>query len=78
MASLAELITSARESKGWTISELARQAEVDRAFVSRIEAGQLRGSAETQVRLARALDLDLGTVLAAAAGLPDDAEHSAA
>lgn len=65
--SLGDLIRSARERKGWSISELARRAGLDRSMLSRIEAGQIRGSASTQLKLALALDLPLGQVLTAAA-----------
>lgn len=64
---LGSLIKSARESQGWTITELARRAEVDQALVSRIESGQRTGSPATLHRLALALDLDPAEVLAAAA-----------
>ena len=64
---LGALIRSAREERGWTLTELSRQAQVDHALVSRIESGQRTGSPATLHRLALALELDPADVLAAAA-----------
>lgn len=75
---LGTLIRSARESHGWTITELARRAEVDQALVSRIESGQRTGSPATLHRLAVTLSLDPAAVLAAAAARRDGASDEAA
>lgn len=59
---LSDLVRAARESRGWSKSELARQAKVDRALVSRIEEGERTGSVETVVAVAKALDIDLNAL----------------
>ena len=58
-----KLIGDARTGKGWTIAQLARTSDVDRALVSRIESGRRRGSVDTLKKLVRALDLDLDRAL---------------
>lgn len=68
---LGRMLQAAREAKGWSIAELARNVGRDRAMLSRIESGRgrrrLTGSHETLCALAKALDLDHGDVLRAAA-----------
>lgn len=65
--SLADLIRSAREERGWTRAHLSRLAEVEYSHLTRIESGE-RGVSPTSLhRLTVALGLDPGEVLAAAA-----------
>lgn len=59
MARHGELIRRAREARGWSISELARAAGIDRPMVSRIERAELSGSLVTVAALFAALDMDL-------------------
>lgn len=54
-----ELIRTAREKLGLTKSELARRSSVDRGMLVNIEKGELAGSIDTLVKLAKALDIDL-------------------
>lgn len=57
------LIKSARESRGWSISRLARESGVDRAQVSKIEAGKAGESLPAVIELARVLAIDLNLLL---------------
>lgn len=53
-----------RESRGMTQDSLARAAGVGRITLIRIETGQRSPRYETLVRLAKALDVELGELLA--------------
>ena len=53
-----------REKKGWTQSELSERSGVGRITISRMESGVLEEtSAGTLVKLARALDCDMGDLV---------------
>ena|GEM_PF-4226668 len=54
-----ELIRRTREGRGMTRTQLSRASGVDRGMLSHIEDGDLSGSIETLLRLAKALDMDL-------------------
>ncbi len=47
-----------REQNGWSQSELARRAELDHSYVSRIESGARYPRPETLVSIADALGVD--------------------
>lgn len=53
-----------REAQGRGLRDVARHAQVDPAHYSRIERGLARPSVETAVRIALALEVEPGEVLA--------------
>lgn len=56
---LGTLITRARERKGWSIRQLARETAADPAWVLKVERGNSRSpEPELLTKLADALDLD--------------------
>jgi transcriptional regulator with XRE-family HTH domain len=63
-------LTHERERRGWPKARLARQARVDQAYLSRIEAGRAVPYPVELKRLARALGLPKES----AAQLLDDVE----
>jgi len=57
---LAELISVARELKGWTLRDLDKASGVSHAMISQIETGKVRNpSFTTVVRLVDALGISL-------------------
>lgn len=60
---LAQRLKSEREARGWSQSQLAVQAGVAKASVSKIERGEMSPSAGLLVRLAAAFDLTLAAFL---------------
>jgi transcriptional regulator with XRE-family HTH domain len=77
-----DLLVSARERKGWTQIELARQLGVAQSTVSRIEQGSALPRPALAVRLARLLEVslseiypDLASVLSAPVPLPATGTH---
>ena len=68
---IGERIKLYREKKGWNQRELARQAQVDHAWIYRLETGERNNiSLEAAKRLAKAL----GVTLDYLAGMYDDDE----
>lgn len=55
---LADLIATERRKRGWSKSELARQARVDPSTISRLEKGQFLGRSDTIARIGSALGID--------------------
>jgi transcriptional regulator with XRE-family HTH domain len=53
-------IQRAREAKGWTLRQLAEEADIDFGYIGRLERGEIRrpGAGRLQ-RLASALDVDI-------------------
>lgn len=49
-----------RRHRGLTIDELARRANISRAYLSQLETGKREGKLSTIAALAGALDLDIG------------------
>lgn len=47
-----------REKLKWTQEELANEIDVDQAYISRVEAGQVNLTLETIEALATALEID--------------------
>ena len=56
--SVGELIVAWRQRAGMSQWRLAREAGIDRSYMSRIESGQRRPSYPVLVQIARALSLD--------------------
>lgn len=60
----AEIIKTARKEWGWSQKRLAKEANISRQSVSRIEAGDyLNMTAYTAVQIARALGISLDFLL---------------
>jgi transcriptional regulator with XRE-family HTH domain len=57
-----------RESRGWTLGDVAERCGVARATISKIERGEASPTATVLVRLAGAFDLTLGGLIARAEG----------
>lgn len=61
---LGERIRRYREDKQWTLSELARRAEISKAYLFQLESGQSkRPSGETLYKVARALGVTMADLL---------------
>jgi transcriptional regulator with XRE-family HTH domain len=65
-ASLAARIRLERESRGWSLAQLAARSGVSRAMISRIERGEASPTAALLGRLSGAFSLTLSTLLARA------------
>src|SRR6185437_7542422 len=63
---LADRLKLERESRGWSLAELAERSGVSKAMVSKIERLEASPTAATLVRLAGAFDLTLAALLARA------------
>lgn len=59
-----------RESRGFSVSELARRSGSDQSYLSRVEAGKRNASPKLCIALADALKTPLAAILAD----PDDWE----
>ena len=51
-----------RDRLGWSQERLANDIDVDQAYISRVEAGQVNLTLETIEALAKALDIDAATL----------------
>lgn len=58
-------LRSLRQSRGWTIEELARRSNVGASTISRLETGQRRLAIDLLVVLARTLDTSVDALLVA-------------
>jgi transcriptional regulator with XRE-family HTH domain len=67
-ANLADRVRLERETRGWTLADLARRSGVSRAMISKIERREASPTASVLVRLASAFDLTLGGLIARAEG----------
>jgi transcriptional regulator with XRE-family HTH domain len=56
---VAELIRAARERKGWSLDDLAREAMLEKSTVYRIEKGKSMPRGETRRKLAEALQIPI-------------------
>jgi transcriptional regulator with XRE-family HTH domain len=56
---VAELIRAARERKGWSLDDLAREAMLEKSTVYRIEKGKSTPRGETRRKLAEALQIPI-------------------
>lgn len=70
MPDVGSLITEARKRRGWTITELAAAAGVDRGNLSKVERGERGASLDMLLALARVIDIDLN-LLVKSDGLED-------
>ena len=58
-------LRAARKAAGWTMDELAQRSGRSRQIVQAIEMGTRAGSVETWRRLAKALNISVGVLIAA-------------
>lgn len=65
---LARRIRQEREARGWSLSELARHADVSKAAISKIERGETSPTAGLLIRLSGAFGLTLAGLLLRAEG----------
>ena len=63
LQTLGDRIREARKSTGLSQEELALQADIDRSFMGQVERGQRNISVLTLLRVARVLDINLGSLL---------------
>jgi len=61
---IARTVRSLRQARGWSLGSLADHAGLSKTNVATIETGEGNPSMETLLRLADALDVTLGTLLA--------------
>ncbi len=57
-----------REARTWSQEQLAEYAGLNRSYVGEIERGESIASIVTALKLARAFDVSIATLLPAAAG----------
>jgi DNA modification methylase/transcriptional regulator with XRE-family HTH domain len=72
---LGERLRAARLSKGRSLSDLANTVGVTKGYLSRLEGGKSKPSAETLTRIAKALQLELGPLSVLAGYLPEDVKQ---
>lgn len=60
---LARRIRLERETRGWSLADLARHAEVSKAAISKIERGESSPTAAVLIKLASAFDLTFAGLL---------------
>ena len=65
---LAQRIRLERQARGWSIADLARESDVSKAAISKIERGETSPTAGVLVRIAAAFDLTLAGLLVRAEG----------
>lgn len=53
-----------RDSRGWSQEQLAERSDLNRSYVGEIERGRVISSIVTAHKLARALELSTGSLLA--------------
>lgn len=58
-----------REARTWSQEQLAEYAGLNRSYVGEIERGEAIASIVTALKLARAFDVSIATLLPAAAGV---------
>jgi transcriptional regulator with XRE-family HTH domain len=63
-ARVARSVRAHREARGWSLATLAGRAGLSKTIIARIEAGAGNPSLETLLRLADALGVTLGTLIA--------------
>jgi transcriptional regulator with XRE-family HTH domain len=67
-AGIARQVRLERESRNWSLADLAERADVAKASISKIERGEMSPSAVILLRLATAFDLTLAGLLLRAEG----------
>lgn len=75
---LARRIHHERESRGWSLAQLAERSDVSKAAISKIERGETSPTAALLVRLATAFDLTLAGLLLRAEAADDSRVSRAA
>ena len=70
---LAREVRAARKAKGWTLSELSANVNLDKGYLSKIERGLKAPSVSTVLNLARALDVPVAQLFGEA--LDESAIH---
>jgi transcriptional regulator with XRE-family HTH domain len=68
---IADRLRLERESRGWTLGDVAQRSGVSRAMISKIERAEASPTATVLVRLASAFDLTLAGLIARAEGETD-------
>lgn len=68
--SLRLLVTQELDKRGWSYRELARQADISNALVSRVLSGDMPASADFCIKIANTLEVSPETVLRLAGILP--------
>jgi transcriptional regulator with XRE-family HTH domain len=76
-ARLAQRIRLERETRNWSLAELAERSGVAKATISKIERGDVSPTAVILVRLSAAFDLTLAGLLARAEGAGDRVSRAA-
>jgi transcriptional regulator with XRE-family HTH domain len=64
-AHIARTVRALRQSRGWSLGALAERAGLSKTIVAKIETGDGNPSMETVLRLADALEITIGSLLAA-------------
>jgi transcriptional regulator with XRE-family HTH domain len=75
---LAQRIRLERDSRGWSLAELAKRSGVSKATISKIERAEVSPTSVVLVRLASAFDLTLAGLLLRAEGHSDRVSRDAA
>ena len=68
-AEVVRLLTEERERRGISENQLASDAGVSQSFMTRFKSNRNRPNLESLLRIAVALDVDLGSILTKAVGL---------
>ena len=69
---LGTLLRSERESRGWTLEQLARRLRVTKGYLSRLEGGKARPAVGMIERLAKTWQIDPNPILILAGHIPAD------
>lgn len=69
---LGVLLRSERESRGWTLEQLAKRLKVTKGYVSRLEGGKARPAVRMIEALAKTLQIDPNPILIRAGHIPAD------
>jgi transcriptional regulator with XRE-family HTH domain len=68
---LGQFVTKLRQAAGWSVERLAREGDLDSAYVKRLEYGEQLGSLKSLGKVARALGVVPGVLANAYFGLLD-------
>ncbi len=69
---LGALLRSERESRGWTLEQIAKRLNVTKGYVSRLEGGKARPAVRMIEALAKTLQIDPNPILILAGRIPAD------
>src|SRR5471032_188196 len=73
---LAHRLKLERDSRGWSLADLAARSGVSKATISKIERSEVSPTAVVLVRLASAFDLTLAGLMLRAEGRGDRLSHA--